>query len=288
MIVVKLWGGLGNQMFQYAVAYAQKQKVFIDLRYLLKNNKTTETFTKRDFELTLFPNLKYERYGLLQKIIFRIRCEWQAFPGKKSKSPFVVEQTGSEYVAIPQKSDMYLNGFFQSERYFVQMREEILNVFQFPELDPINQQIAGQIQSSSHSVALHIRRGDYLKPEALEIHGVLPLEYYSEALQIIYRKTPSSGRRIILFSDDPEFARQNFQHLENAIFVEGNENAGWKDMALMSLCRHHIIANSSFSWWGAWLSKQPDPINIASKNWFNPNTTNFDIQVFIPENWLTL
>jgi len=134
-----------------------------------------------------------------------------------------------------------------------------------------------------NSVSIHIRRGDYLKPPVLEYHGVLPISYYYNAIEIIRNKYKDIT--FYFFSDDEEFVKNNFTKIEPKIYIyDNNGENSWKDMYLMKSCKHHIIANSSFSWWGAWLSDR-DGITCAPKYWFNPKIAKFEISDFVPKSW---
>ena len=276
MIVTKLKGGLGNQMFQYATAVSNGEPVYIDFNFL-KHYKAAN-FTKRNFELEIFPNVKYKKFTFYHRIVRLIRN----FTKNKSD---LVEQRGAAFSSFEQKKHMYFNGFFQSEKYFIHNREKILKYFEFPELDKENEILKTKIISSINSASIHIRRGDYLNEEIKKIHGILPLSYYLNAIEILTKKNHEIN--FFVFSDDIDFAKSEFKNIKNIVFVE-NKKEPWKDLALMSFCKHHIIANSSFSWWGAWLNNNHDSINIAPKLWLNPEYSNFDIDNYIPNHWIKL
>ncbi|MBD1433818.1 alpha-1,2-fucosyltransferase [Sphingobacterium sp. DN00404] len=285
MIVTKLQGGLGNQMFQYAAAYANSDQIYLDLDFLHHHQTSNKTFTRRYYELSLFPNLLYETVSRYQKKIFFSKSLFYKLLRKLIGTDVIIQQENELVSFSAEKHYVYLDGYFQSEHYFAHARERILHAFSFPRLDPINQVLIDEISSHENSVSLHIRRGDYLKPEVIKYHGLLSLFYYHEALQLLQRQFRDI--KIFIFSDDPAFARENFGHFSYVTIVEGNEKDAWKDMALMAACRHHIIANSSFSWWGAWLSTKQG-VKIAPKRWFNPEVASFDISDIIPKNWLTI
>ncbi len=287
MIITKLQGGLGNQMFQYAIAYSYSKTVYLDFSFLKKHKSSNHQFTKRDFELSLFPHLKYyefteflrnlyfsnnRKYRLLRKF-FRIKIN-------------IIRQKENEFISIEKSNNIYLDGFFQSEQYFLSKRKELLSVFKFPALDKNNQAIRNKIIAHSNSVSLHIRRGDYLKEEVKKYHGILDQKYYDSAIEIIKKKY--NDVHFYVFSDDENFAKEKYGDSENFTIIEGNTKEAWKDMALMTYCKHHIIANSSFSWWGAWLSTYKDSINIAPKKWFNPELANFNIDDFVPSHWIKI
>lgn len=286
MTITKLQGGLGNQMFQYAIAFSCNERVYIDFSFLQKNNKTNDTFTKRDFELLLFPNLKYKEFTEFHRnILFSNQRRYYYFRKLFSIKPNVVKQKENELVEFNKNRFLYLDGYFQSEKYFLKKKKELLHIFEFPALDQENQALKEQILQHPNSVSLHIRRGDYLKEEVKKYHGVLDQKYYDDAIELIKKKYANA--HFYVFSDDEEFAELQYGHLDNFTIIKENSKEAWKDMALMTYCKHHIIANSSFSWWGAWLSKR-DGLKIAPKNWFNPEIVNFEIDIIIPSNWIKI
>ena len=285
MIITKLQGGLGNQMFQYAVALAySNDEPVLDIEFLQKNNTSTDTFTKRDFELTVFQNARFRVMSTSEKNrLFSLRKRYVLFRKLFGIHISKIQQKENELISIPAKGNIYLDGYFQSEKYFLDKRKLILQAFSFPPLSGNNKKIKDQI-TGSNAVSIHIRRGDYLKEEVKKYHGVLPEDYYLKAIDRICQIVENPV--FFIFSDDKDYAKKLFQNIGNYTVVEGNDGGdSWMDMALMSNCRHHIIANSSFSWWGAWLANQDGAVNIAPKNWFNPAVANFDINNFVPKNW---
>lgn len=285
MIISKIQGGLGNQMFQFATSYANSSKIYLDMDFMRDLKFSSATFTKRDFELSLFPNLAYKEASPFQKKLFLSRGLFYKLLRRFYSAKVIIQQE-NEFIHIPQDNYIYLDGYFQSEKYFKHKRKELLPVFRFPELDAVNQKIKNSITEVTNSISLHIRRGDYLKPEVVKYHGVLPASYYHQALRILQDKI--NDTHVFIFSDDTTFAKDNFGKIPHVTIVEGNEKEGWKDMALMAYCRHHIIANSSFSWWGAWLSPHENGIKIAPSNWFNPDVVQFIIDDIIPEQWIKI
>jgi hypothetical protein len=129
----------------------------------------------------------------------------------------------------------------------------------------------GRIQASRLPISVHVRRGDYLNPSTAKFHGILGEPYYRQALARI-EAAIGGGAALFVFSDDPAAAEQvlNFVPKSRLVHVRGEPERPWEDMALMARCRHHIIANSSFSWWGAWLNPFPDKVVIAPRAWFAP------------------
>jgi len=182
-----------------------------------------------------------------------------------------------------------LFGYFQSERYFSSIAGSLCGWFALREpLGVAASAALERIEASGLPVSVHVRRGDYLKPGTLEYHGLLGEPYYREALA---RLEPDVGQEseLFVFSDDMDAAEQvlNFVPKARLVHVRGDPERPWEDMALMARCRHHVIANSSFSWWGAWLNRWPDKIVVAPRNWFALGQLNrsrtFDLY---PPGWL--
>lgn len=176
--------------------------------------------------------------------------------------------------------DTYLHGYWQSEKYFGRHADQIRADFAFPAARGRNAELAAEIDSDL-SVSLHVRRGDYV---AVSAHGVCDQAYYDAALAQLLPRLPKDPV-IYVFSDDPDWARDNLTLPGRRVVVDHNgSDADFEDMRLMSLCDHNIIANSSFSWWGAWLNTNPGKIVVGPTAWFaDPKLINPDI---LPEGWL--
>jgi len=258
-IITKIMGGLGNQMFQYACAKALAcrlgAKLQLDKSWFAEGNRV--------FQLDAFPAIRvYNAWkpNILQRIkLCKIRYT------KESKISY-----WSEILNI--KSSVHLRGYWQNEKYFSDISSIIKQDFSFPDfLCAEAENIAKKIKSSPCSVSIHVRRGDYL--ENIDYHGLCSPEYYEKALEIIADKS-KERLDLFLFSDDPQWVKDNFDSRGNSVVIvdiEQHKDAPYHDMHLMSLCKHHIIANSSFSWWGAWLSTENGTV-IAPKCWFAEET----------------
>ncbi len=135
-------------------------------------------------------------------------------------------------------------------------------------------------KADEKAVAVHVRRGDYLKPAINAFHGLLPIKYYENAR--VKLETTIDNPNYYIFSDDIEWCKLNFK-FRNSTFISDKGTANWEDMCLMSLCKHNIIANSSYSWWSAWLNTNPDKIVIAPEQWFAKQTSEI-----VPEKWLKI
>jgi hypothetical protein len=295
MVIVKLQGGLGNQMFQYAAAVSltkDNTSVGLDTRFLEENNTDKEGFTSRKFELSVFKNIRAYKAIKQQINLFKNPgLYYRVLRWLMGSSLKYINQQQNEYISFDlfnKNNHFYLDGYFQSEKYFAKNRAQILKDFSFPILDAANEILKQNILAINNSVSLHIRRGDYAKSEILtDVHGVLPLGYYKEAITNLHNQYPDIN--LFIFSDDMEWTKSNLIVDDiPANYIHGNNGSdSWKDMALMSCCKHHIVANSSFSWWGAWLSEQNGKV-FAPEKWFNPLRVNFDINDYVPAHWTIL
>lgn len=172
-----------------------------------------------------------------------------------------------------------LRGFFQTEKYFAHVSDMVREMFTFrPDIiDPARQMVEGLNKTP---VALHIRRGDFLRNSGN--HNNLGLEWYANALN----KFDLRGRQVAIFSDDPEWCKKQELFEDDDTFLISEGNSHYTDLAMMSLCSGHIIANSTFSWWGAWLANSQEV--IAPKNWFGPDNAHLDTKDLYPEHWEVL
>jgi len=186
------------------------------------------------------------------------------------------------------KKNLLLVGNFQSESYFKNFRQQLLYDYEFPSLDAANQELKKRIEATPNSVSIHVRRGDYLSSSNRKIFTSVNINYYLEAIDILKKQLQQNNLNAFVFTDDTDWVKNHFPK-DNELtitYVSGNTSKNsWKDMALMIACKHHIIANSSFSWWGAWLSANTG-ISIAPKHWYLPNSYAFDINDIIPKNWI--
>ncbi|MBI5325182.1 MAG: alpha-1,2-fucosyltransferase [Ignavibacteriae bacterium] len=183
-------------------------------------------------------------------------------------------------------ASIYINGYWQSEKYFNKIISVLRKEFTYREpIEKINKEIADKIQSCN-SISIHIRRGDYISNKLTYLtHGVCGIEYYVNAINIISKKVEKPN--FFVFSDEPEWAVENLKtNYPINIINHNSQQNDFEDMRLLSLCKHHIIANSTFSWWGAWLSGNENKIVIAPKKWFNEYKA--DTKDIYPDKWTIL
>ena len=285
MIIVKLDGGMGNQMFQYAVgkylSLKLKAKLKLDTDTYLSNKSRHYALDHLSTEENF--STQREKKSLHRKEYFRRKLNKIGF----SISPYwCTEQEPGYHNYIEQLTDnVYLEGFWQSEKYFKPIEEIIRKEFVVKEVPAeINKKHLDKIESVN-AVSVHIRRGDYMSDKTTnEVHGVCDISYYDEAINRMTAEVNDPS--FFIFSDDMAWAKAHLSIDDGLVtYVDNNSGADYEDIRLMYSCKHHIIANSSFSWWGAWLNTYRDKKVIAPKKWFRSVVTNKDI---IPDGWLTI
>lgn len=285
MIIVRIIGGLGNQMFQYA---------------LYKSLEERQLLTKVDI-------LSFERYHLhngyeLERIFKKIRPNYATLEesrlladsgldllSKLKRKILGIKRTHYKESSLSFNDDiigssveMYFDGYWQSEKYFKNIESVIREEFTFqPFHEERNIEIEKKMQQSN-SVSIHIRRGDYLNNRLYA--GICTEEYYSKAIR--YIKNYIDNPYFFVFSDDIEWCKAHLNLINRAEYIDWNmaENS-YRDMQLMSMCKHNIIANSTFSWWGAWLNDNPEKIVIAPSRILNSVN---DVVDLIPDDWLKI
>lgn len=285
MIIVKLQGGLGNQMFQYALgrtlSLRHKATLKFDCSYLKSANQSGRFLEIDGFQIKLEEATKNEiaRYrGILAKISDKLK--------KENRKKYILEKSRFFDPSILERNDGYFDGHWNSERYFKEYENPIRRDFQLKNpLGPKALETQWEIAKSKKAVSVHIRRGDYVSIQKIAaVHGALPLFYYETACDKILEKFPDA--HFFVSSDDIGWAKENFPKKYLAIFVSSPEIANYEELILMSLCKHNIIANSTFSWWGAWLNQNSEKIVIAPKQWLRDPKK--DMRDIIPKSWILL
>lgn len=280
-ITTAIYGGLGNQMFQYAAGRALAFRLGADLkldlswfdtaasvdmprRYMLEVFSSLAVVPAAPEECAHFARAGESRAG---RFLRRLCGRPRPYAGTYAPEPYYAYWPGFERIVAP----AYLSGYWQNERYFSAVSDLIRRDFSFPPLlSSEGEDLGGRIRAAHASVCVHIRRGDYVTNPAIHaFHGICAPEYYKKALDIVAAQA-GQALELFIFSDDPLWARGNFDTRGfPATVVDLPEHVAepWHDMHLMRLCRHHIIANSSFSWWGAWLADAGGVV-CCPERWF--------------------
>jgi hypothetical protein len=251
-------GGLGNVLFQVAVSYA------VSLR--------------DDMELLIDSNNHYGAHNGIHTYKNNILRNFNF-----SEKPLTLEgygERGHHFTEIPKfESDTKLIGYFQSEKYFIDFKDKILEAFS-PTIEILNNlyEKYGYILSGDVN-SIHVRRGDYVGLP--NHHPLTPIEYYEKSVELL-----GSENFYLIFSDDIKWCMENFNFVKNKIFV--NNLIDYEELYLMSLCKNNIIANSTFSWWGAWMNKNEAKKVIAPKIWFGPSLYYHNTDDIYCDNWIKL
>ena len=270
MIIVKLIGGLGNQLFQYALG-----------RHLADIHGTT-----LKIDITGFETYKLHKYSLgsfriiedfaaveeIEELTTRTKGIFERLLGRRPKRArtHIREKRlfhfNKRICRLP--DNVYLDGYWQSEKYFRSISGILRDEFVVKDPQQGRDRELADIIATKQAVSVHIRRADYVTNEKTkQVHGLCSLDYYSVCMDRIAGMIEEP--HFFVFSDDPEWARQNLKHACPITVVDQNgADKNYEDLRLMSQCRHHIIANSSFSWWGAWLNARDGKIVFAPKVWY--------------------
>lgn len=289
MIVMRLKGGLGNQMFQYALGRRLSLEHQTDLALETSSFKTDHL---REYRLNTFQIngnasdslLFFPTTGPKRRINYFLQ-----FVRKIIGNPYqIFKEKNFDFdpEVLKSSSNAFFDGFWQSEKYFLPIRQTLLS--DFTPIIPLSGELAHIAQNiqACNAVSIHVRRGDYVSdPTTTAYHGVCSKDWYENAAQ--YMKDYVPNLEFYVFSDDYEWAKNNLEFNAPTTFVKPSpDGLECHDLYAMSLCKHNVIANSSFSWWGAWLNQNPNKMVIAPRKWFvaGPQTTN-DL---IPESWIRI
>lgn len=287
MIIIKLIGGLGNQLFQYAAGRLLAEKLGCPLKLDVTGYKNQSGLTPRYYELGVF-NIK-ESFANIEDINLlknKKRSFFQKLFGIKKIYYYSEKNFGFNEEFLNLTKNTYLNGYWQSEKYFLEISDILRKEFSFK--NPPDRETKNLLNQIKHinSVSLHIRRGDYVSDSQTKAAHYVDLEeYYKKAVNYIMEN--SNNPHFYIFSDDPQWVKDNFiKDFDYTIIDFNPTDKGYEDLRLMSTCKHNIIANSSFSWWGAWLNNNPEKIVIAPSKWFN--ISEYNTKDLIPESWIIL
>jgi hypothetical protein len=300
MIIVRLIGGLGNQMFQYATArrLAEKHSTIVKLdvsefetyklhKYSLHCFHITENLaTRNEVKHMLGSASLFLMADDNNKIKSLVRKGFKKLSLDKLWSNRILVERSLEFnpEILNAPNNILLDGYWQSEKYFLDIKDILHREFyvKYRQSDE-NQRLTDSIESSN-SVSLHVRRGDYVKDlKANQVHGTCTEEYYLKSID--YVSSHVTNPHFFIFSDEPDWARKNLIINHSSTIVDCNDaSRNYEDLRLMSMCRHNITANSSFSWWGAWLNSNPNKIVCAPKKWFS--TPSYSYKDLVPTSWI--
>lgn len=291
MKIIYFFDGLGNQMFQYAYYKALKNRrenVYVDLNSFKREQKIHNGYelekifkVKVEEKYTVFNNFfsrtRLKKINIIEKVIHKVL---------RILNIIIYIENWNESIEkkLNKKRVCFLTGWWQSEKFFKDIEKEIRKDFVFPKIiDKKNTEIENIILETN-SVSLHIRRGDYIKDKGLG--GLAPLEYYQKAIKYINSKVKNPV--YFIFSNDIDWCKNNLNLRNQTYYIDWNKGEeSYRDMQLISLCKHNIIPNSSFSWWGAWLNNNPNKIVIAPEKWFN-DCVKMDYSNIVPETWVKI
>lgn len=290
MVIAQITGGLGNQLFQYAAAKAlslhHNVPLFLEVSSFYRE-KLPELEVPRNLELFHFKGVN-EKIITFEEANSLINLKKKNFLPKLIYPPYkrrvyVEPHFHFDKNFFKSKNQVFLKGGWQSEKYFKTYEKEIRSKLQLDESLIENVIQKAKLINQQNSVAVHIRRGDYLRKKIIyEWHGVMEKGYYVKAFELLHSKIENI--KAYYFTDDPDWVATNLLSLFDGEIVSNNiTRSHYEDFYLMSHCRNNIIANSSFSWWAAWLNNNPDKIVIAPKKWFDKGFK--DTQDVIPAQW---
>jgi len=289
MIIVRLQGGLGNKMFQYALykAYVSIGKDASIDDYSFMPSWDFENIGLKD----VFESLEYDiadkrlidRLSGRNSVINKFRRIYRIPLIKKSGYVYEKKMTYDKSL-IRLDGDVYLSGNWQSEKYFVHIMDEIRRDYNFKEIiGDENIRLVRKLKSEN-TVSIHIRKGaDYNKKL---VTGTCQKEYYKNAIKLVEQKV--SKPIYYIFTDNVDWVKENIDFIQYSI-IDWNSSKGktsYIDMQLMSMCKHNIIANSTYSWWGAWLNSNNEKVIVAPQQWFNGSKKNRETVDLIPDKWL--
>lgn len=263
------FGRLGNQLFQFASTIGIARKNGYDVWFPIENITEGVVENFKDGK-TLQVTFDVPKAFELPHNLLTSRQNLQVSYAVKERH-FHFDR---ELFNIPDGCD--LSGYFQSEKYFAHVEDELRQILTFK---PHIQQKARDLfpKVDGETVSIHVRRGDYVNQQ--QFHPVCNPEYYLEAASLF----SNNNSHFIVFSDDVEYCKNLFEEGENVHYIDNVDP--YVDLALMSMCNHNIIANSSFSWWGAWLNKSSDKVVVAPKQWFGPAYSHHIVNDLFCENW---
>ena len=293
MIKARMMGGLGNQMFEYAcarnLAHKRETSLELDTAWFASPDCMRQ---RRTFDLHCFNNgfsVATSGASGLRATSSKTSTASVSDEAHAGRIPVsgLIQYNEKHFhfdpAVLELPDNVYLNGYWQSELYFKENSEIIRQDFTFPPLPPGAAEMKERI-NGTNSVSVHVRRGDFLLEQNKRKHGLCSLKYYYQGMARF--SDIQSDACFFIFTDDPQAVRENLILPFKTIFVDVPGNSAWDDMNLISECKNHIIANSTFSWWGAWLSRNPDKTVVAPGRFFITDT--LDDKDLLPVEWVRI
>lgn len=288
MIRTRIWGGLGNQMFQFIVGYSMAREkntdLILDTSYFYKSHHN-KRITRREIGLFQFPSIKKQNFKTTNRksyVVAIMQIPVINFLARQIHDDYFLFR---DYILETQYryherlfheygSDFYLDGYWHCDKYFSEIRSEVMSLFSFED-EQIMSEYYDFTKFGDNTVAIHVRRGDYISQNNPNAMGE---DYYRKAMEYIAQRIENPT--FCFFSDDILWTKDTFSDVSNAIIAnEKRILSDVQELQLMRMCKHQIISNSSYSWWGAWLNNNTDKIVIAPKVWKNKRD-------MMPESWI--
>ncbi len=290
MIVVKIQGGIGNQLFQFALALSLKKrnpksKVSIDISFY---NHQDVSITQRKFYLNAFSISEFSVGAGNNRRLSNLFLKIKSFMIPIKKSNIITEKTKNYDLDIFLSMDpSYLIGYFQSYKYFEAINTDLREQLVLKDhLTKESESYKSLILSKPASISIHVRRGDYLAKYETIYHQ-LTIDYYKKAIEFIKAKLGNLSLSIFIFSDDLDWCKENIVLQEETVYIENTNKPDFEDLILMSYCKHNIIANSSYSWWSAWLNLNNNKVIVAPNQWYTQQEPDFNNSIY-PPTWNVL
>ena len=294
MIIVKLIGGLGNQMFQYAAAkrLAEKHSTIVKLDISAFEKYKLHRYSLHCFQASEYlatqaevAEIKGKSKRILNQISIKLRSK---FDFKEPKMCGLITENYFHFnpEILNTQNNVFLDGYWQSEKYFSDITDILRREFVVKYQQEVQSQKFADLIQNTNSVSLHVRRADYIQNTLTnKIHGTCDQNYYNRCVGYLANQTTKP--HFFVFSDEPQWAKDNLRFDHPVTIVDCNDaSRNYEDLRLMSMCKHNIIANSSFSWWGGWLNTNPYKLVIAPKKWFNDETRN--TEDLVPSHWIKM
>ena len=282
--IVALKGGLGNQMFQYSLYHKLKTDGFesyLDLSWYEYNALQNKFELTKIFDLN---DIDYSNQDIYNPRIRSFKVRNVLYGKILRNGDYLVDRHDYEknLKILVENNDLFCDGYWQSSKYFDAVKESIRQNFSFRDIDTRNEDYSAHLDSID-SISIHVRRGDYLSHRLYR--GCCTEEYYRLAINKIRERIRDPT--FIVFSDDIPWCKSTLGKGQDFEYIDWNAGPkSYQDMFLMTRCKHNIIANSSFSWWGAWLNPNREKIVIAPKKWLN--STRIPYGDVVPKEWVTL